>query len=229
MFACDFTEAPRTWRLDGVCERLDAHCWCKPRNNFNGLMIFKPISIFFFLLLLLRLLLFVAPFAPLFSSFAFVLRSILFSVFNRSLFIFFIFQCNCHLAQQSTHATHQPHATDSPPAGQNGIPLRFKQSKQLFILFFFFASSFFLSLLSFVGVAHNVYCPISRVCVCVIMITRCACVAYNFLIFFFFLFVRIWWHRCIDLSTFIARIEKSTPQPTDWSERYEVCVKEKKM
>lgn len=24
------------------------HCRCKPRNNFNGLMIFKPISFFFF-------------------------------------------------------------------------------------------------------------------------------------------------------------------------------------
>lgn len=32
-----------------------AHCWCKPRNNFNGLMVFKPISFFFLQILLLFL------------------------------------------------------------------------------------------------------------------------------------------------------------------------------
>lgn len=67
------------------CCCFDAHCWCKPRSNFNGLMIFKPISFFF--------LLFSALSSSSFCSSTFAPLCVTHSCCVRFYFIFFVLFC----------------------------------------------------------------------------------------------------------------------------------------
>lgn len=182
-------------------------------------MIFKPISFIFFLRLL-RLLLFVDVCTVVFElrirvAFDFVLCFMFFLVCVLSIALFlFIFQCNCHLAQQNTH-TPQGACNRLPPK----FEFRYVLNNQSNYIHFFCS-------LSFVGVAHNVYCPISRVWLHVARVSHTVFT-------FFFVHCSHLMAICIDLSPFTARIETSgLHRPIgakETTQRHEVCVKEKKM